>query len=82
MVAVEWAKRDRYGRIVGKVMVEELDAGLAQITSGFAWHYKQYEKEQSPVDRARYASAEVEARAQRAGLWQDKNPIPPWEFRR
>jgi endonuclease YncB( thermonuclease family) len=80
-VAVEWEKRDRYGRIVGKVMVDKLDAGLAQITSGLAWHYKQYEKEQSAEDRERYAYAEVKARAQRAGLWQDRHPVPPWEYR-
>ena len=58
-----------------------LDAGLAQITVGLAWHYKQYAKEQAPEDRERYAFAEDEAKAKHAGLWQDKNPIPPWEWR-
>ena len=45
-VRVEFEKYDRYGRIVGKVLVtppdcltcgKTLDAGLAQITSGMAW---------------------------------------------
>jgi len=94
-VAVEWAKHDKYGRIVGKVMVaspdtcpdarrecpKTLDACLAQITSGLAWHFKRYESEQSEEDRHRYAFAEVEARAKRAGLWKEPKPIPPWEWR-
>ena len=46
-----------------------LDAGLAQITVGLAWHYKQYAKEQTEEDRERYSFAEVEARAKNAGLW-------------
>jgi endonuclease YncB( thermonuclease family) len=94
-VDVNWRKYDRYGRIVGKVMVasvsacppvhldcpKTLDAGLAQITVGLAWHYKQYEKEQTEEDRERYGFAEFEARAKHVGLWQDKKPIPPWEWR-
>jgi len=28
------------------------------------------------------ATAEAEARAARRGLWQEPNPIPPWEFRK
>jgi endonuclease YncB( thermonuclease family) len=95
-VAVEWTKHDKYGRIVGKVMVaspdacpdarpecpKTLDACLAQITSGLAWHFKRYESEQSEEDRHRYAFAEEEATAKRVGLWKEPNPIPPWEWRR
>ena len=84
-VAVEYQKRDRYGRIVGKVWVaspdacpdqgpecpKTLNAGLAQITVGLAWHYKKYQQEQSAEDRERYAFAEQEARTKKAGLWQN-----------
>jgi endonuclease YncB( thermonuclease family) len=94
-VMVEWNKHDKYGRIVGKVMVaspdacpdarsecpKTLDACLAQITSGLAWHFKRYESEQSEEDRHGYAFAEKEVRAKRAGLWKEPNPIPPWEWR-
>jgi len=58
-----------------------LDVGLAQITSGMAWWYRKYANEQSPEDQGRYEFAEQEAKAKRAGLWQDKNPQPPWEYR-
>lgn len=94
-VSIEWTKRDRYGRVVGKIIVAApedcpdashgcpkiLDAGLAQVNAGLAWHYKQYAKEQSPEDREHYAAAEQRARENRVGLWRDENPVPPWEWR-
>jgi endonuclease YncB( thermonuclease family) len=66
-VDVVWDKRDRYKRIVGKVMVQPadcptcpktLDAGLAQITVGLAWWYQKYAKDQSAEDAERYEFAE------------------------
>jgi endonuclease YncB( thermonuclease family) len=90
-VRVEWDKRDRYGRIVGKVWVQPvscptcpmtLDAGHAQVTVGLAWWYRKYAKEQSPQDRGAYEFSEQEAKAKRVGLWSDTDPVPPWEWRR
>lgn len=93
-VVVEWGTRDRSKRLVGKIMLDEsgadcafrsciksLDAGLQQIRDGFAWHNKQYEPEQSPEDRARYAAAEAKAKTAKTGLWADEKPVPPWEWR-
>jgi len=89
-VRVEWEKRDRYKRIVGKVWVQPascptcpmtLDAGHAQITVGLAWWYRKYATEQSPQDRGAYEFSEQEARAKRVGLWRDDVPMPPWEWR-
>jgi len=79
-VMVEYQKRDRYGRIVGKVLVDGIDACLEQVKAGFAWHYKKYQHEQSPEDRQLYADAEHQARDARLGLWRENNPIPPWEW--
>ncbi len=36
-VTIEYQKRDRYGRIVGKVWVNGVDACLKQVKAGFAW---------------------------------------------
>lgn len=80
-VVVEFGKTDRYGRLVGKVLLDGEDECLAQITAGLAWHYKQYQREQSPEDRQTYAAAEDAARAARLGLWRDPDPVPPWEWR-
>ena len=49
---------------------------LQMVKDGFAWHYKYYDS--TPA----YAEAEKEARAAKRGLWQDPNPIQPYEFRK
>ncbi len=81
-VTVEFQKKDKYGRAVGKVVYNGLDVCLEQIKLGMAWHYKQYESEQSKEDREIYAQAELSARANAIGLWKDKQPSPPWKFRK
>lgn len=80
-VSVTWFKRDRYGRTVGQVHVDDTDVCLEQIKRGLAWHYKQYEREQSLEDRSRYSDAEKEARIARMGLWVDDKPTEPSKFR-
>ena len=80
-VVVEYDKRDRYGRIVGKVLLSNEDINLRQIEAGLAWHYKKYQDEQTTSDRLKYSDAELEARRVRRGLWADNNPVPPWEYR-
>ena len=74
-------KTDRYKRTVGKVMIGGKDANLEQVRSGFAWHYKEYQKEQSASDRLAYADAETTARNMKSGLWSDPKPMPPWDWR-
>lgn len=81
-VQVEWNKMDRYGRIVGKVIVDGVDVNLEQIKAGMAWWYRDYAKEQPHDDRIQYEHHELMAKLQRRGLWNDKNPIPPWEWRK
>ena len=80
-VVVEYEKRDRYGRIVGKIVRGGQDASLSQIEAGYAWHYKRYAAEHSLADRATYARAEEAAREARRGLWSEREPLPPWEWR-
>ncbi len=81
-VTVEYQERDRYGRIVGKGLVDGIDVCLEQLKAGFAWHYKKYQHEQSLEDQRLYANAEIKARTERLGLWRENNPNPPWEYRR
>lgn len=81
-VTIEFDKLDRYKREVGKVQIAGLDANIEQIKAGLAWHYKKYEKEQPAADRQTYSIAETNAATARRGLWQDQNPIPPWDFRK
>jgi len=81
-VCVDWKKHDQYQRTIGSISVDGVAVNLRMVQLGMAWHYKQYAKEQEVADRAAFSAAEVEARANRAGLWQDNNPVAPWEFRK
>jgi len=91
VVKVEWRKQDRYGRIIGKLILldppcatcpKTLDAGLAQFEAGLAWWDRETRREQSLVDQGYYEYAEFDAKARRIGLWQDPAPMPPWEWRK
>ena len=81
-VTIEYEKTDQYGRIVGKILLDGKDINLEQVKAGMAWHYKEYQREQSPADREIYARAEDEARNARKGLWADADPIEPSAFRK
>jgi endonuclease YncB( thermonuclease family) len=75
-------KRDRYKRLICTVYVNGEDVALAQLDAGLAWWYRKYAKEQPPSLRREYDAAETRAAADRVGLWQDENPMPPWKWRR
>ncbi len=79
---VETSKRDKYGRQIGKVLVNGRDVNLVQVERGMAWFYRQYQREQSPNDQRLYEAAEDAARAGKRGLWRDADPVPPWVSRR
>lgn len=81
-VDIEWHKEDRYGRKVGKVIIDETDVNLEQVKRGLAWFYKKYQGELEQKDRIVYVQAQQEAEANQLGLWVDTNPIPPWDFRK
>lgn len=80
-VIVLWDKRDKYARILGKVIIDGRDANYEQLKKGLAWYYKQYEKDLSDVDKEGYSEAEEWARNYTTGLWADSKSMPPWEFR-
>lgn len=66
---------DKYGRTVARVHCDGVDANLAQVERGFAWVYTQYNKDSS------LPAVQERAKSAHAGLWADRNPVPPWEFR-
>lgn len=81
-VSVDYRKQDRYGRTVGKVLVDGVDANLEQVRRGLAWFYKKYQNEQTLQDRLDYLHAQESAETAKLGLWVDESPIPPWDFRK
>ena len=76
-VDIKIQSTDRYGRTVAWVYTPDgKDAAAEMLKAGMAWHYKQHNKS------AEYAELEQEAQKAKRGLWADKNPVAPWEFRR
>ena len=73
---MKWKEKDRYGRILGDVHLGERHINLEMVQDGMAWHYKTYSKAKNLAD------AEDAARKAKKGLWADKSPEPPWEFRK
>jgi endonuclease YncB( thermonuclease family) len=77
VVTVEVETVDRYGRTVGEVFLPDgSNLNKKIVGAGYAWQYKRYSKDPE------YGVREAEARAAKLGLWQDMNPVPPWEWRR
>jgi len=73
---VEIQGKDRYGRTIGDLTCDGLNASEEQIAAGMAWVYRQYSKD------AHLIELEGKAKANSRGLWSDASPTPPWEFRR
>lgn len=70
-------ERDRYKRVIGTVITSEgINVNEALVKAGMAWHYKQYSK------NAALGFYQDQAKAEKIGLWQDKNPIAPWNWRK
>lgn len=77
IVTVDDQSKDRYGRTIGEVFLPNGDSlNRLLVSHGYAWHYKQYSKNKSLGD------LENDARVAKRGLWKDKEPVAPWQWRR
>lgn len=75
-VRVLWRERDGQQRILGTVHEDEgLNLSFEMVRAGLAWNYKHFEHDRT------LAELETEARKAHRGLWSDKHPTPPWEYR-
>jgi endonuclease YncB( thermonuclease family) len=68
--------RDRYGRLIADIYLGSENVNYIQVSDGFAWHYWKYSNDQY------LAQLEKQARERKLGLWQERHPTPPWEFRK
>ena len=67
---------DSYGRMVAQVRCGGTDVATAQVRAGMAWVYTPYASgypHLAPLQRS--------AQAQHAGLWSQKRPLAPWDYR-
>jgi endonuclease YncB( thermonuclease family) len=67
---------DKYRRRLGKLTCNGQDASLFMVKNGHAWFNNRYSMDGTLL----YAAQE--ARRNKLGLWQDKNPTPPWVWRK
>lgn len=65
-----------YGRTLARVECQGKDANAEQVQAGFAWVYDRY-----VTDRSLYELQET-ARTSGIGLWVERDPVPPWDWRR
>jgi endonuclease YncB( thermonuclease family) len=75
-VRVVLKEMDQYGRIIGDVYLGDRNINLEMVLEGWAWWYRRYAPNSKPLEQA-----EAEARKARRGLWHDKNPELPFEYR-
>ncbi|MRG47348.1 nuclease [Chitinophaga sp. SYP-B3965] len=69
--------KDQYRRVVAEVFLpDNTSLNYRLLLAGFAWHYKNFSKSEV------WAAAELKAKKEKAGLWNDKHPIAPWDWRK
>jgi micrococcal nuclease len=69
--------RARYKRLIAVIITgKNENVNKELMKAGLAWHFLKYSADST------YDILEATARKNKAGLWADKNPIPPWEWRK
>lgn len=73
-VVIVLKNKDKYGRLVAMLKLDAKDVGREMVRQGWAWADDYFTRI--------YAGEQKEARAEKRGLWQDKNPTKPYEWRK
>ncbi|MDG6882043.1 Endonuclease yncB precursor [Phocoenobacter uteri] len=66
---------DRYNRVLGVIYDKNLNVNLKMVQAGLAWAYR-YNSQDI------YRNAQQKAKSHGLGLWRDKSPIEPYEWRK
>ncbi len=66
---------DRYNRVLAVIYDNNLNVNLKMVEQGLAWAYRFNSQEI-------YRNAQRQAKEQQLGLWQDKYPLDPYEWRK
>jgi endonuclease YncB( thermonuclease family) len=77
-VRVNVSMVDVHDRRIGEVIIDDgwvLNEEL--VHAGLAWHYRVH-----PIKNERLQKLEQYAFSNKLGLWVEREPLPPWEFRR
>jgi endonuclease YncB( thermonuclease family) len=79
-VLVEYAGIAADSSLTGRVLLNDADIGAQMIRDGVAWFDPGSGNRLSANDREVYQQSEQAARSEKRGLWQEENPVAPWEF--
>ncbi|HKG45374.1 MAG TPA: thermonuclease family protein [Pyrinomonadaceae bacterium] len=79
-VVVEYAGIAADKSLTGRVLLGSTDIGAQMIRDGAAWVDPGNQHRLSATDLEVYQQSEQAARNERRGLWQQENPLAPWEF--
>jgi len=79
-VVVEYAGIAADSSLTGRVLLNDADIGAQMIRDGAAWFDLRSGDRLSANDREIYQQSETAARGEKRGLWQQENPVAPWEF--
>lgn len=69
-------------RVYVQVNGSKVDVGLEQVRQGMAWYRGAYAQSLTSSERQDYETAQKNAQDGRLGLWADKRPISPADWRR
>ena len=75
-VDVDISGTDRYGRKLGRLYWQGMDINRELVSAGYAWVYDQYVTDNS------FYENQSKARNSKKGLWEDQNPLEPWNWRK
>lgn len=73
-VSIVRKNKDKYGRLVATVRIGRKDVGREMVAGGWAWADDYFARI--------YLKEQRVAMSEKRGLWQDKKPIKPYEWRK
>ncbi len=76
-ISVSFRSKDRYGRDISIIHIENENINELMVREGYAWWYEEYAK-----DNLNYKEYQKKAKEEKKGLWSKPKPIAPWEYRK
>ncbi|WP_244178536.1 thermonuclease family protein [Gilliamella bombi] len=76
-VFVKENKKDIYKRTLGTIFLNKVNINAKMVEKGYAWAYRY----KGVANNKIMVKLETRAKQNKKGLWKDKHPIAPWDFR-
>ncbi|OCG45027.1 hypothetical protein A9G35_07035 [Gilliamella sp. Choc5-1] len=76
-VFVKESKKDIYERSLGTIFLNEVNINEKMVENGYAWAYRY----KGVANNKLMVKLEKIAKQNKKGLWKDKHPIAPWNYR-